>query len=534
MEFRGTSPSPGDARLAPCTGETRFWRVPYDTLTKTQQARLLMRLLRSVALATLLVPAGVAVAQTPVRDTARTTLTLEEAVTIARRNSPAYLQVVNNQREADAQVRASDAALLPAVSSSFTTEYSKGGTQIFQGAQLGASSSYVSSGYNVGVRYDVNGATFLNRSAARATRDAVEADVTGSTEQLRALVTQQYLSALQAEATAAIQDTLVATARAQLELARARTAVGAGTTLDVRRAEVAVGQAEVAALTARNNVDIQKLQLFQQMGVQMSTDTRLVTAFPIQQPTFRLDSLLDLAQRTNPNLEATRAREHAANVNLRARRSAYTPTLSVQTGWGGQSFEYRDPNFLIQSTQSDMARSLARCELQDTVFSRVGLPAQGCGDFVFTQAHAQALRDRNNTFPFQFQRSPFGGSATLSLPIFDRWNRELNIQQGLVQRDDARQARRARELQTSSDVTQAYLNLVTAARRVALQEQVAARAREELSFAEERYRVGASTFLDVSTSQATYAQAQVDRVNAIYEYHRAYAALENAVGRPLR
>lgn len=492
-----------------------------------------MRLLRSVALLTLFIPA-VAASQTPDTARGRSTLTLDEALAIARRNNPTFLQIANNRRDAEAQVRASDAALLPSVTSSFSTEFSQGGTQVFQGSQLGANSSYVASGYNLGLRYDVNGATFLNRSASRASREAVEADITGSTEQLRAAVTQQYLTVLQAEARAAVQDTLVATARAQLELARARTAVGAGTTLDVRRAEVGLGQAEVTALTARNNVDIQKLQLFQQLGVEMPRQVQLVTTFPIQQPSFRLDSLVDLARRTNPTLEATRARENAANVNVRARRSAYTPSLSVQTGWGGQSFEYRDPNFLVQRTQQDMARNLAGCQLQDTVFARVGLPTQGCTDFVFTPQIAQALRDRNNTFPFQFQRSPFGVSATVSLPIFDRWNRELNIQQALVQRDDARQARRARELQTTSDVTQAYLNLVTAARTVTLQEQVAARAREELSFAEERYRVGASTFLDVSTSRATYEQAQVDRVNAVYEYHRAFAALENAVGRPLR
>jgi outer membrane protein len=492
-----------------------------------------MRLLRSVALLTLFVPA-IAVAQQADTTRGGSTLTLDEALSIARRNNPAYLQVANNRRDADAQVRAADAALLPSVNSSFQTEYSQGGTQVFQGTQLGANSSYIASGYNLGLRYDVNGATFLNRSSARATREAVEADLGGSAEQLRATVTQQYLTVLQAEARAAVQDTLVATARAQLELARARTAVGAGTTLDVRRAEVGLGQAEVTALTARNNVDIQKLQLFQLLGVEMPREVRLVTAFPIQQPTFKLDSLLDIARRTNPNLEATRAREHAANVNVRARRSAYTPSLSIQTGWGGQSFEYRDPNFLVQRTQRDMARQLAGCEMQDTVLARVGLPTQGCTDFLFTPELAQTLRERNNTFPFQFQRSPFGVSATLSLPIFDRWNRELQIQQAVVQRDDARQLRRARELQTTSDVTQAYLNLVTAARTVTLQEQVAARAREELSFAEERYRVGASTFLDVSTSRATYEQAQVDRVNSIYEYHRAFAALENAVGRPLR
>jgi outer membrane protein len=492
-----------------------------------------MRLFRSVALATLLAPTA-AVAQTPATTAARTTLTLEEAIAIARRNNPAFLQVANNRRSADAQVRASDAALLPSVTSSFSADYQQAGTQRFQGSQLGASSDFVTSSYNLGVNYSVNGATFLNRTAARATREAVEADISGATEQLRAAVTQQYLGVLQAQARAAVQDTLVATARAQLELARARTAVGAGTTLDVRRAEVALGQAEVAALTERNNVEIQKLQLIQQLGVDMPRDVQLVTTFPVQQPTFRLDSLLDLARRTNPNLEATRSREYAANVNVRARRSAYTPTLSVQTGWGGQSFEFRNRDFVVRSTEADFRNAFESCMTQDSIRSGAGLAPVGCNRFVFTPAAAEAALDRNNTFPFNFQRNPFGVSATLSLPIFDRWNRELNIQEAVVQRDDARQARRARELQTASDVTQAYLNLVTAARRVTLQDQIAARAREELSFAEERYRVGASTFLDVVTSRATYEQAQVDRVNAVYEYHRAFAALENAVGRPLR
>ena len=492
-----------------------------------------MRLLRSVAFATLIAPAAVA-AQTPDTAGPPATLTLEQAIALARRNNPLYLQFANNRREADAFVRASDAALLPAVNSAFSTEWSRGGTQIFQGSQLGASSEYLSSGYSLGVSYNVNGATFLNRSSSRATREAVEADISGQTELLRAVVTQQYLAVLQAQARAAIQDTLVATARAQLELARARTAVGAGTTLDVRRAEVGLGQAEVQALIARNNVDIQKLQLIQQLGVEMPRDVQLVTEFPIQQPAFRLDSLLDLAHRSHPALEATRAREHAATVSVRARRSAYTPSLSVQTGWGGQSFQYRDPDFLIQRTQQDYESAFESCMSQDSIRVGAGLAPRGCTGFVFTPAHAERIREGNNTFPFSFRRSPFGVSATLSLPIFDRWNRELAIQQAVVQRDDARQARRARELQTTSDVTQAYLNLVTAARTVTLQEQVAASARQELSFAEERYRVGASTFLDVVTSRATFEQAQVDRVNAIYEYHRAFAQLENAVGRPLR
>jgi len=61
-----------------------------------------------------------------------------------------------------------------------------------------------------------------------------------------------------------------------------------------------------------------------------------------------------------------------------------------------------------------------------------------------------------------------------------------------------------------------------------------ARACAACAFAEERYRVGAATFLDVVTSRGTFEQAQIDRINSVYDYHKAFAALENAVGRPLR
>jgi outer membrane protein len=120
------------------------------------------------------------------------------------------------------------------------------------------------------------------------------------------------------------------------------------------------------------------------------------------------------------------------------------------------------------------------------------------------------------------------------MPIFDNLQREQRLQTAMIQRDDAKFTVRARELQIKADVTRAFLDVQTAFRTTQLQDVNAARAREELSFAEERYRVGAATFLDVTVSRGNFEQAQIDRVNAVYEYHRAYAALENAVGRPLR
>jgi outer membrane protein len=151
-----------------------------------------------------------------------------------------------------------------------------------------------------------------------------------------------------------------------------------------------------------------------------------------------------------------------------------------------------------------------------------------------TAADTAAALSANNRFPFSFTRAPRSFSVFLSMPIFDNLNREVRLQQAQIQRDDARYTLRARELQLTMEVTQGYLNLQTAQRTVEMQEINAAKAREELSFAEERYRVGGATFLEVTTSRGSFEQAQIDRLNAIYDYHRAFAALESAVGRPLR
>ncbi|HEU4722994.1 MAG TPA: TolC family protein, partial [Gemmatimonadaceae bacterium] len=462
-------------------------------------------------------------------------LTLDEAISLARRNNPVYLLQAGNRRTADAAVRSARGALLPSADASFGTRYQQGGQQVFNGLSFSNSSDAVQSSYGLSLNYRVNSATFVTPKAAMANRDAVEADIHGSSEQLRATVTQQYLSVLQAQARSALQDTLVKTAETQLELAKAKLAVGSGTSLDIRRAEVALGQAQVALLTARNNVEVEKLRLFQQMGVAQPADVQLTTDFPVNPPTFSVDTLLELARSQNPAIVALRSRERAAALNVRVARAAYTPTLSLSTGWGGNSYQYTDSDYLVNQARGSVMNQLSSCLSQDSLRTRVGLPTQNCNSrFVFTDAQAAAIRSSNSQFPFKFERSPLSLTASLSLPVFDNFNREERVQRAAVERDAAVYNVKAKDLAMTADVTQAYLTLRTAAQTVALQEQNATKAKEELAFAEERYKVGASTFLDVVTSRGTYEQALIDRVNAVYDYHKAFAALENAVGRPLR
>ncbi|MEP6732167.1 MAG: TolC family protein [bacterium] len=463
------------------------------------------------------------------------TLTLDDAITVARRNNPVYLSQASSRRTADAAVRSARGALLPSADASFSSRYQQAGQQVFSGQSFSNSSATLQSGYNIGLNYRVNRSTFLTPKAAVANREAVDADITGSSEQLRATVTQQYLSVLQAQARAALQDTLVKTAQAQLDLATAKVQVGSGTSLDIRRAEVALGQTQVALLRERNNVEIEKLRLFQQMGVEQPENVKLVTDFPITTPTFALQSLLDDARRQNPAIVALRARDRSAALNVDVAKSAYTPTLSLSTGLGGNSYQYTNSDFLVNQARAGVLGAQSACFQSDSIRTRVGLPSANCGAaYQFTPQMAEQIRSQNSQFPFSFQRSPVALNATLSLPIFDNFSREERVQQAQVTRDDAQYNVKAKDLAMTADVTQAYRTLTTAIQTVALQEQNATKAKEELAFAEERYKVGASTFLDVVTSRGEYEQALIDRVNAVYDYHKAFAALENAVGHPLR
>jgi len=188
----------------------------------------------------------------------------------------------------------------------------------------------------------------------------------------------------------------------------------------------------------------------------------------------------------------------------------------------------------VSQSAASAAAQARSCLSQDSIRTRIGLGGLTCGSGQLSADQIAAIRASNNQFPFKFNRNPIGVSATLSLPIFNNYQREAQIEAAKVARDNAAYDVRSRNLQLTTEVTQAYLTLVTDAKTVQLQEQIAAKATEELAFAEESYKVGAKTFLDVTTARGTYEQALSARVNAIYEYHKAFAALEGAVGRPLR
>lgn len=460
------------------------------------------------------------------------TLSLQEAQQLARRNNPTLQQTVGAQRAANAQLRSAYGAFLPNADVSFGSQYREGRPQFFNGQTIGATSATMSSSYDLNVQARYNAATFIGPKLQRANVRAADADVESSAEQLRANVAQQYLTVLQQQARAALQDTLLTNTQLQLELARARAAVGSGTALDVRRAEVAVGQQQVARLQARNQVEIEKLRLFQQMGVEQPRNVVLTTEFPIEPLTQSVDELLSMARRGNPTLNAVRSRQSAADLGYRSAQSQYTPTLQLFTGWGGYANEYTDKGFVadqaLQGKRSGCFQTQIIREAADLP------PTADCSAILLTPAERASAINANNQYPFTFQRNPWQVQALLSIPIFNGFVREQRVQEAAVARNNARYNVRAQELALTAGVTGAYLTLNAAQQTVAIQEQNAKTARDALTLAEERYRLGVASFVDVQQARADYERAENDRINAIYDYHKAFAGLESAVGRPLR
>jgi outer membrane protein len=463
-------------------------------------------------------------------------LTLTDALRVAQHNNPTFLQSVAARQLAGANTRMAYGQLLPQASANLFGLYQQAGSSAasVSSSFLSANADYMYSQYGIGLNYTLSATTLLTPAYAKASQEAAEADVAGQAETLESGVAQQYVTVLEDQAKAALQDTLVADDQAQLDLSKAKVAVGSATLLDQERAAVTLGQQQVQALQAHNLVDIDKLRLFQQLGVNQPAGVRLEDAFVVAMPTFSLDSVMTLARRANPQMNALRARTHAADVGVHRANGLYTPQLQISTGVGGYTQQFTNDQFLVGSAQAAVAEQYGSCATLDTLRLASHLPATGCGPATLSPAAIASIKATNHAFPFGFQNIPRSLQASLSLPIFDGFQREQRVEQAEVDRENARYSERARDLQLTADVTSAYLTLTTSVRTVQIQEQNAGAARQALLLAEERYRVGAATFVDVTDARAAFERAENDRISAVYDYHKAFAALESAVGRPLQ
>ncbi|HEU5049125.1 MAG TPA: TolC family protein [Gemmatimonadales bacterium] len=473
------------------------------------------------------------------------TLTLGEAIAQARANSPAYRQTLNNAGPARWAVRnATSNLFLPTASATAGFGYTGAGSSQFGGTEFRQSSPSYNSNYSVGLNWRLDGNTLTGPAQTRAQQRATEEEIVSAEQLLRADVTTQYLVALQAAAQVDVSRQQVLRNEDFLKLAQARYQVGQATLLDVRRAEVEKGVADVALLRAQQTENEAKLELLRRMGVESPVaieQLALTDSFPVVAPEFQLDQLLALADEQNPALRSLRAQETAAGAVLTAAKADYLPSFNISAGWSGFAQEFTDEDLILSQTLSGAQGAYASCLEDNQIRASAGLPTNDClltaglqDPNTLRPDVVSGFRESNNVFPFNYRRSPFSANLTISLPIFTGFGRTLRVAQARAQREDADEAVRARRLAVRADVHGRYLALQTAYRSIAVQSANREAAREGLRLAQDRYRLGSGTALELSDAQNALQAAEGDYVNSVYGYHIAIAALEAAVGRPLR
>jgi outer membrane protein TolC len=124
-------------------------------------------------------------------------------------------------------------------------------------------------------------------------------------------------------------------------------------------------------------------------------------------------------------------------------------------------------------------------------------------------------------------------SLSLRWNLFNGFDRELTIAQREADEDVAQADASDAERAVEAELITRLAELDAARQRIDITKVSVAAATEDLRVQQERYRLGASTIVDLLTSQEALNQAEVDVVNARFDYLRAKAQLEALIGRKL-
>jgi outer membrane protein len=408
-------------------------------------------------------------------------VTLADAIRLSERVQPLVVRAAGDVETAAAQRRSVWGAYLPSITatSSASSFFSEGPSRIdpVTGQVLTGNASNRS--LNTSLSASVDLFTGFRRGAegraARANQTAAEASFVDARFQQALTTTNQFLDALAAQQLVRVRETSVRRAEEQLKTSVAKLRAGSATRSDSLRSLVTLGNARLELIRAGTDLATAEAGLARLIGETGRVQAKDDSAFYQIAATPDTASLRAEAEAKSPRIQSASAVAEAASADLKASRSAYWPSLSLSanTAWNAS---------------------------------------------------------RSNDYDLFNQRQL---SLGLRWNLFDRFDRELAIAQrsATVQVADATAADEQRAVAAELTAQLAELDAATIQIEITLTSVVAAT--EDLRVQQERYRLGASTIVDVLTSQEALNQAEVDVVVARFDYLRAKASLEALIGRTL-
>jgi outer membrane protein len=435
---------------------------------------------RQVAALVVIAPVA-ALAQAPAAPTQDSLhpIALQEAVSLAQRNAPAAVQARGQLRTSASAVRSAYGAFLPSLT--LTANQTQQSGQRFDQLRNQVVSSTnpwnYSTGVSTGLELFDGGRRFAELRSARADVDAAEANEVSQRFNIALQVKREYANILAARESEAAARAQLEQAQAQLRASAARVQAGAATVSDSLRSVIQVGNAQLALITAQNNVRIASASLTRLVGTPF-----VVTADPSDTVEVRpvsVDSAeLERLALEGPAVQQAQLQYRAASAGVTSARSLYFPTVNMSYSYNGQ-----------------------------------GTDAYGFGDGLFL--YGSSLR------------------FSVNFPLFNNFSREdQQVRARVAQDNSAAQLRDAR-LAAQQSIIQQLAALRSAEERIRIQQASVLAAQEDLRVQQQRYALGASTLLDLLTSQSQLNQARAALIQARQDYRIARAQIEAIIGRDL-
>jgi outer membrane protein len=124
-------------------------------------------------------------------------------------------------------------------------------------------------------------------------------------------------------------------------------------------------------------------------------------------------------------------------------------------------------------------------------------------------------------------------SFSLNFPLLNGLSREVNVARAIVAEDVAAVQLRDAQLGAHETLVQALGQMRNAQEQVQINTLSVAAATEDLRVQQRRYELGATTLLDLLTSQTQLDNARTALIRSRYDYRVAKAQLEALIGRDL-
>ena len=408
-------------------------------------------------------------------------VTLADAIRLSERVQPTVVRAAGDVETAAAQRRSAWGAYLPSLSanSSASTFSSEGPSRVDPTTGQLVSGNSSNRSLNASLSASLDLFTGFRRGAemgaARANQTAAEASYVDARFQQALATTNQFLDALASRQLVAVRETSVRRAEEQLKTSIAKLRAGSATRSDSLRSRVTLGSAQLDLIRAQTDLATAEAGLARLIGETGRVRALDDSAFyrivePPDTAALRVE-----AEAKSPRIQSASADADAARADLKASRAAYWPSLSlsVNTAWN----------------------------------------ASRSADYEF-------FNQRQLSLGFQW-------------PLFDGFQRELAIAERAASEDVAEAIAADERRAVGAELTARLAELEAARSQVDITLTSVVAAEEDLRVQQERYRLGASTIVDVLTSQEALNQAEVDVVVARFDYLRAKASLEALIGRNL-